>query len=84
MQLRKKKGKRDMARKKSIASIDSEIAKAQDALVKAKDRYDAVAKNLAELMEMKRQHQARAIMDAFIKSGKSYEEIMNFLNVDGD
>jgi hypothetical protein len=42
------------------------------------------AKNLAELMEMKRQYQAKAIMDAFIKSGKSYEEIMNFLNVDGD
>ena len=73
-----------MARKKSIASIDSEIEKALDALVKAKDKYDAVAENLAELMEMKRQYQARVIMNAFIKKEKSYEEMMNFLNVDGN
>ena len=72
-----------MARKKTVASIDSEIAKAQDALVKAKDKYDAIAKDLEELMEKKREHQARAIMDAFIKSGKSYKEMMNFLNIDG-
>ena len=72
-----------MARTKTIASIDSEIARAQDALVKAKAKYDAIAKNLEELMERKKEHQARAIMKAFIKSGKSYKEIMNFLNIDG-
>ena len=74
---------RNMARTKTIASIDSEIARAQDALVTAKVKYDAIAKNLEELIERKREHQARAIMKAFIKSGKSYKEIMNFLNVDG-
>ena len=74
---------RDMARTKTIASIDSEIASAQDALVKAKAKYDVIAKNLEELMERKREHQARAIMEAFIKSGKSYKEIMNFLNIEG-
>jgi len=72
-----------MARKKTVASIDSEIVRTQDALVKAKDKYDAIAKDLEELMEKKREHQARAIMDAFIKSGKSYKEMMNFLNIDG-
>ncbi len=72
-----------MARKKTIAAIDAEIAKMQDALVKAKARYDAVAGTLQELMEKKREHQARAIMEAFIKSGRSYEELMNFLNIDG-
>jgi len=75
---------RNMARTKTVASIDSEIARTQDALVKAKARYDAVAKNLEELREKKREHQGKAIMDAFIKSGKSYEEILNFLNVDGN
>ena len=74
---------RRMARKKTVASIDSEIARTQDALVRAKARYDAIASNLEELMEKKKEQQARVIMDAFIKSGKSYEEIMNFLNVDG-
>lgn len=73
-----------MARKKTIASIDSEIAKTQDTLVKAKAKYDAIAKNLEELREKKREHQAKEIMDAFMKSGKSYKEIMNFLNIDGN
>lgn len=52
--------------------------------MKAKARYDAVAENLTGLMEMRRQHQAKAILEAFITSGKSYEEIMNFLNARGN
>ena len=36
---------RNMARTKTIASIDSEIARAQDALVKAKAKYDVIAKS---------------------------------------
>lgn len=73
-----------MARTKTIASIDSEIATAQDALVKARAKYDAIAKNLEELREKKKEYQARTIMDAFIKSGKSYSELMNFLNIEGN
>ena len=75
---------KNMARMKTLASIDSEIARTQDTLVKAKLKYDAIAKNLGELMESKRAYQSRAIMKAFIKSGKSYKEIMNFLNIDGN
>ncbi len=75
---------KNMARMKTLASIDSEIARTQDTLVKAKLKYDAIAKNLGELMESKRAYQSRAIMNAFIKSGKSYKEIMNFLNIDGN
>jgi len=71
-----------MARVKTIASIDAEIATTQDALVKARSKY-VIAKNLKELMEKKKEYQAKAIMDAFIKSGKSYSELMNFLNVNG-
>lgn len=70
-------------RKKTVASIDFEIVRTQDALVKAQVRYDAIARNLEEIMEKKREHQARAIMDAFIKSSNSYKEIMHFLNIDG-
>ncbi len=70
-----------MARKKSITSIDSQITKAQDDLVKAKAKYDTTAQKLEELLEKKKEYQAREIMDAFIKSGKSYQEIMNFLSV---
>ncbi len=69
-----------MARTKNISSIEAQITKAQEDLVKAKAKYDAVAGNLEKLMVQKKEHQARQIMKAFIKSGKSFQEIMNFLN----
>ena len=69
-----------MARTKSISSIEAQITKAQEDLVKAKAKYDTVAGNLEILMVQKKKHQARQIMEAFIKSGKSFQEIMNFLN----
>ena len=69
-----------MARTKGIASIEAQIAKAQEDLVKAKAKYDAIADNLEKLMVQKKEHQARQIMEAFIKSGKSFQEIMNFLD----
>lgn len=70
-----------MARTKTILSIDSEIAKTQELLAKAKTRYDDLAEELKALMIQKREIQAKEILDAFIKSGKSYTEIMNFLEV---
>jgi len=69
-----------MARTKSIDSIEAQIAKAREDLVKAKAKYDAVADNLEKLMVQKKEHQARQIMEAFIRSGKSFQEIMNFLD----
>ena len=70
-----------MARKKTISSVDSEIAKTQELLAKAKTRYDDLAEELKVLMNQKREIQSQQIMAAFIKSGKSYAEIMNFLDV---
>lgn len=69
-----------MARTKSITSIEAQIVKTQENLVKAKAKYDAIADNLEKLLVQKKEHQARQIMEAFIKSGKSFQEIMNFLN----
>lgn len=69
-----------MARTKSIASIDAQIAKTQEDLVKAKAKYDAIADDLERLMAQKKEQQARQIMEAFTKSGKSFQEMMNFLN----
>jgi flagellar biosynthesis chaperone FliJ len=72
-----------MARTKTISSIDSEIAKTQEMLAKARSKYDSLAEELKTLMDKKREMQSQAIMAAFIKSGKSYSEIMNFLDVRG-
>jgi len=72
--------RKTMARNRSITSIESEIVKKQDLLAKAKSRYDALADELKTLLEQKREIQAKEILAAFIKSGKSYDELMNFLD----
>lgn len=70
-----------MARTKSLASLEAQIAKAQEDLVKTKARYDAVADTLEKLLSEKKELQASLIMKAFIKSGRSFQEIMNFLDI---
>jgi hypothetical protein len=67
-----------MARTRTIASIESDIVKKQEMPAKAKSRYDSLAKELKSLIDEKRE-----IMAAFVKSGKSYNEIMNFLDSRG-
>jgi formiminotetrahydrofolate cyclodeaminase len=72
-----------MARTRTIASIESDIVKKQEMPAKAKSRYDSLAKELKSLIDEKREIQAKEIMAAFVKSGKSYNEIMNFLDSRG-
>lgn len=43
-------------------------------------RWDKLAEKLKELQEEKRRREADIIMDAYLKSGKSLEEIMTFLS----
>ena len=68
-----------MARKKSAESIDAEIAKIKSDMSKLQDRLDSLAEKLRDLQEQKRQHEADAIMEAYLKSGKSLNEVMTFL-----
>jgi len=69
-----------MARKKSTNTIDSEITKVKSEMSKLQDRYDTLADRLKALQEQKRRIEAETIMDAYLKSNKSLEEIMTFLN----
>jgi len=68
-----------MARKKSADTLDAEIAKVKSDMSKLQDRYDKLAKKLKDLQEQKRRIEADAIMDAYLKSGKTLDEIMTFL-----
>ena len=68
-----------MARKKSTETIDAEITKVKASMSRLQDRYDVLADKLKDLQEQKRKREADAIMDAFVKSGKSFDEIMTFL-----
>ena len=68
-----------MARTKSTETIDAEITKVRTSMSRLQDRYDKLADKLKELQAQKRRFEADAIMDAFMKSGKSFDEIMTFL-----
>ena len=68
-----------MARKKSAETIEAEIIKVRSDLSKLQDRYEELAKKLEDLQEQKRKCEADAIMNAYLKSGKSFDEIMTFL-----
>ena len=68
-----------MARKKSTETIDAEITKVKAAMSKLQDKYNDLADRLKELEDLKHRREADEIMDAFLKSGKSFDEIMTFL-----
>lgn len=68
-----------MARKKSISTIDAEISKVKAELSKLQDKQDRLTAELLDLLKQKREHEANEIMDAYLKSGKSYAELMTFL-----
>ena len=70
-----------MARMRSISSIETEIAKVEADLIKVQAKYDSLATRLLELQQLKKEHEAKQIMDAFHKSGKSLQELMTFLDV---
>lgn len=68
-----------MSRMKTISSSRSEIKKAENDLIKAKAKYDGIAETLKALQAEKKVLQGRIIMDSFVKSGKSMDEVMIFL-----
>ena len=70
-----------MPRAKSISTIETEIAKAETELVRAQKRCDAIAAKLLALQKQKQECEAKQVMDAFKKSGKSLQELLTFLDV---
>lgn len=70
-----------MARMRSISSIEKEISKVESDLLKAQERVDSLSARLLELQKTKQEIEAKKIMEAFRKSGKSIQELMTFLEV---
>lgn len=68
-----------MARPRKTISIEEKIAKAKENFEKAKIRYDAAAKELEDLQAKQRAIHRNELIQAVEKSGKSYAEIMAFL-----
>jgi len=66
-----------MARKR--ITIDEKIELQKAAVSKAKDKYDKELEELNKLMQKREELRRKELMDAFMKSNKSYDEIMTFL-----
>lgn len=60
-------------------SIDEKIAQAKTNFEKVKLRYDAAAKVLEDLQAKQRSMQRNELIKAVEKSGKTYAEILAFL-----
>ena len=70
-----------MARMKSISAIETELQKAEADLKKAQQKVDAISNQILKLQQQKQEYEARQIMNAYKKSGKTLEELLTFLDV---
>lgn len=68
-----------MAREINAELLDAKIEKAQEDLVKARHRYDAAAATLKDLLDKRDALRQKKLMDAIAQSGRSYEEILQYL-----
>lgn len=68
-----------MARPRKEQSIEEEIKKQEESVARSKDRYDSDVKKLKDLYAKKDEMCKKKLLEAVEKSGKSYEEIMAFL-----
>lgn len=68
-----------MARMKSITTIENEIAKTQTELTKTQKKLDTLADRLLDLQKEKQDYEARQIIDAYKRSGKTLHEMMIIL-----
>ena len=69
-------------RKTSREALDEKIEKAEADVITAKERYDHATAVLKKLLDKRDAIRTDEILSAIVKSGRSYEEIMNFLNVE--
>ena len=60
------------------------MQKAEADVIAAKKKYDQATANLKELLDKRDAIRKEEILSAVVKSGRSYEEIMNFLNAGPD
>jgi hypothetical protein len=70
-----------MARTKSTSSIEAEIVKINDELAKLEKKQEALSDRLLVLQKQKQEFEAKQVMEAFRKSGKSLQEVMTFLEI---
>lgn len=69
-----------MAKTRKTISLDEKIEKAQDAVFRAKDKYDAAVSELNALLKKKKELDNQKLVKAFESSSKTLEEVITFMN----
>ena len=67
-----------MPRTRSIASVESEIKKIETEITKLETQKGVLTDRLLKLQKQKQDYEAKQLMDAFHKSGKTMQELMTF------
>ena len=65
-------------------TIEEKIERQKEAVSKAKDKYEAALNELEKLMSRRDEMRRKELMEAFMKSDRTYDEIMEFLAGDKD
>lgn len=66
-------------RKVNTDTLDAKIEQQKAALEKGKAKYEAEKETLAELIKLRNEMRKEELMEAVIKSERSYAEIMAFI-----
>lgn len=66
-------------RKVNTDTLNAKIEQQKAALEKAKAKYEAEKETLAELIKLRNEMRKEELMEAVIKSDRSYAEIMAFI-----
>ena len=70
-------------RKVNTDTLDAKIEQQKTILEKAKTKYEAEKETLAELIKLRNEMRKEELMEAVIKSDRSYAEIMAFIKSTG-
>ena len=68
-----------MARTAQLETLDQKIEKAQSDVVKAKKKYDLAVSTLKDLMDKRDALKRDELINAIMKSDKSYDQILQFI-----
>ncbi len=61
-------------------SIDEKIKKQKEVVASTKDKYDAAVNELSLLIKKKQDLQGKELLNAFVNSDKSLDEILDFMS----
>ncbi|WP_128426687.1 ErpK protein [Gudongella oleilytica] len=65
-------------------SIDEKIAKQKKVVSQLKDKYDSALNELNVLMKKKQELQGKELLNAFVNTSKSLDEILAFMSENED